>query len=587
MDATGHSPATLLSLLRGHARSIGDRRALLYLERGERPVDGASFAELDASARAAARSLRDSGLAHKPVLLALPPGLDFVRCFLGCLYAGAVAVPVPYPIQQRNWDRLRRIAEAARPAAILTARSAAASRNLAEVVVERRSSAPMRVLAADEVLAGTPLDDVSLPEPGDLAFIQYTSGSTSRPKGVAVTHGNIMANEAMIKAAFGHDSNTVVVSWLPLHHDMGLIGSVLQPLYVGGQCILMSPLAFLQKPVRWLWAIQNYRGTTSGAPNFGYELCVCVIDERQVAGLDLTSWQLAFCGAEPVRLHTMRRFVGKFAGCGFADTALYPCYGLAEATLFVSGRAHGSGVRHRGIGRKVTPPQLAGTGNRRELVSCGSPWLGGGVVILDIERPIALPAGIIGEIGVSGPHVSPGFWSAAASAVIPDTDRQAIVNGDAVLRTGDLGFVADGELYIAGRLKDMIIIHGTNIYAEDVEAIVSDLPEADCLRLVACFGIERDSGEAMVLVGELTGKALPADGGKAVLTTIGRAVGEAFGAIPAASLLVARGGLPVAASGKLQRGLARARYLKGALPVLAAGGPLAATLPAAAVRSTS
>jgi acyl-CoA synthetase (AMP-forming)/AMP-acid ligase II len=333
----------------------------------------------------------------------------------------------------------------------------------------------------------------------------------------------------------------------------------------------MSPFAFLQRPVRWLRAISTYRATTSGGPNFGYELCLRAIGESQLAGIDLSSWRLAFSGAEPVRAATMRKFSERFAAAGFDPGALYQCYGLAEATLFVSGRKAGSGISCRAAPPLSQTTRVALTPSRRELVSCGWPRRGGSIVILSLNRAEPVAAGETGEICVAGDNVSPGFWSRELPGVAPDTDRQVDFAGKTWLRTGDLGLVADGELFVAGRLKDMVIIYGANVYAEDVEATVMALPEASCLRLAACFGLEGERSEALVIVGELAEKSLSPDGGDALLDAVGKAVGDAFGTVPADILLVGRGHLPVTASGKIQRGLARARFLAGELRPLATG----------------
>ncbi len=562
----GRVAPTLVDRIRARADQTGQRPALIFLERGEREGARASYADLDRAAQAVARSLLDAGAGNRPVLVALPAGIDFVYAFLGCLYAGAFAVPAPYPQQRRHWERLFGILADAGPAAILTAGELAADPDFSA----RCGAMSARPIAIGTALAAAPRETVLSPNPSDLAFIQYTSGSTTRPKGVAVTYRNLAANQAMIADAFDDDENSVGVHWLPLHHDMGLIGGILQPLYVGALGVFMSPFAFLQNPARWLRAITAYRATTSGGPNFGYDLCLRKIGPQLLGDLDLASWRVAHCGAEPVRSATMRAFAERFAACGFAAGALYPCYGLAEATLFVSGRGVGDGISCRSAPPLSSQARLALTPGRRELVSCGWPRRGAGVAILALDRAEALPEGAIGEICVSGDNVTPGFWSGEFTEIAPDTTRRVECGGRIWLRTGDLGFVAGGELFIAGRLKDMMIIHGTNIYAEDVEATVMALPQASCLRLTACFAIELERAEAMVVVCELADKAPPTDGiGNALFVAIRRAVGEAFGTIPAHSLLVARGDLPVTASGKIRRGTARARYLAGALSPVA------------------
>jgi acyl-CoA synthetase (AMP-forming)/AMP-acid ligase II len=558
---------TIVDVIRSRVRTDRDRPALVFLERGEREAERVTYGELDRAARALAAALLDAGAEAKPVLVALPSGVHFVRAFLGCLYAGAYAVPAPYPFQRRNWDRIAGIMFDVGPTVVLTTDEMASDPMFSASCCESST----RIIPIDAALSIPPIDAPASPEPADIAFIQYTSGSTTRPKGVVVTYRNLAADQAMIAEAFGDDENSVGVHWLPPHHDMGLIGGILQPLYVGALGVFMSPFAFLQRPVRWLRAISDYRATTSGGPNFGYELCLRAIGASQFAGLDLSSWRLAFSGAEPVRAATMRKFAERFGACGFDPAALYPCYGLAEATLFVSGRNAGSGISCRAAPLLSETARAALTSSRRELVSCGWSRQEGSIAILALDRAEPVGGGETGEICVAGDNVSPGFWSRELASVVPDTDRQVDFAGRTWLRTGDLGFIADGELFVAGRLKDMMIIYGANIYAEDVEATVMALPEAAGLRLAACFGIERERSEAMVVVGELIEKSLPPDGGVALVDAISKAVGDAFGTVPADVLLVGRGNLPVTASGKIQRGLTRARFLAGELRPLATG----------------
>jgi acyl-CoA synthetase (AMP-forming)/AMP-acid ligase II len=559
-------PSNMVELLSARAQSHGDRTAMVFLERGEREVGRASYADLDRSARIVGSVLRDAGAASRPVIVALPAGIDFIRCFLGCLYAGAYAVPVPYPLQRRHWDRIEGIARAAKPAAIITDRTA---RDASDSIGEWGG----QILTVPEVFAGSPLASVPNPSGSTLAFIQYTSGSTGKPKGVAVTHGNVMANQAMIAEGFGHTEALIVANWLPLHHDMGLIGCILQPLFIGGLSVFMSPLAFLQRPSRWLKAISDWRATTAGAPNFGYDLCVRAVGEEQIRGIDLSSLKVAFCGAEPVRPRTMRAFAAKFAPHGFDPAALYPCYGQAEATLFVSGRNAGSGLRTHSADRESTGER--GVAGARELVSCGWPRMSCEVLIVGAGDAI-LPEGVTGEICVGGDNVSRGFWSHEIGAEVPDDARELRIGGKRYLRSGDLGFISDGEIYIAGRLKDMLIIHGANIYAEDVEETVMSLSKAALLRSTACFGIEREHGEAMVIVCELAQKSVEQAEGAALLKAATSAIGEDHGTTPTAALLVARGTIPTTASGKIQRSRLRERFLRGELAPLLATGVLPA-----------
>ena len=345
--------ATLTSFLSRRAAEQGERPAFVFLAEGEDEGERLTYRELDRKARVIAGTLRESLAPGERALLLYPPGLEFIAAFFGCLYAGVIAVPA-YPPRRsdRTQGRLRSIVRDADPRmALTTAALFGAARAAEDEAGESGFLQRIPELAAVRWVATDTLDgsggemEPAEPAPSAVAFLQYTSGSTGTPKGVMVTHANLLHNERMISAVCRHGEDTVMVGWLPLYHDMGLIGNVLQPLYVGGSAVLMAPVAFLQKPLRWLKAISRYQGHTSGGPNFAYDLCVRRIGEDERRGLDLSSWRVAFNGAEPVRAETLERFAEAFAGCGFRRDALYPCYGLAEATLFVTGGDHGRAPR--------------------------------------------------------------------------------------------------------------------------------------------------------------------------------------------------------------------------------------------------
>ncbi|MCI0409568.1 MAG: fatty acyl-AMP ligase, partial [Acidobacteria bacterium] len=328
--------------------------------------------------------------------------------------------------------------------------------------------------------------------PDSLAFLQYTSGSTGNPKGVMVSHGNLMANQRAIQEAFGHTEETIVVGWLPLYHDMGLIGNLLQPLYLGSTAILMSPLAFLEQPARWLRAISKYRAATSGGPNFAYELCARKVTSEQKRGLDLSGWALAFNGSEPVRASTLARFADAFAECGFRREAFFPCYGLAEATLFVTGRriAIGPDVACA-VRTEHNRPNVVRTA--QALVNCGHAWTDHAVYIVDPKTQTPCPDGQEGEIWVSGPSVAQGYWSrteesertfrATLQAIDPRLQAAGVESiayslkseaSDSFLRTGDLGILDRGDLFVTGRIKDLIILRGRNYYPHDLEQALDE-----------------------------------------------------------------------------------------------------------------
>jgi len=563
-------PATLASLLRSRAAELGEKTAFVFLADGEAEGGRLTYAELDGRARAIASVLRESLAPGDRVLLLYPPGLEFIAAFFGCLYAGVIAVPAyPPRLNDRSQARLRAIARDAEPRAALTtgailhAATAEGSGFLARVP----ALAAVRWIATD-ALEGSAAE-IPEPDPASVAFLQYTSGSTSTPKGVMVTHANLLHNERMIGEAFRQDESSVVVGWLPLYHDMGLIGNVLQPLYAGGSCVLMAPVAFLQKPLRWLQAIDRWRGTTSGGPNFAYELCLRKIGDTEKAGLDLSSWSLAYNGAEPVRAETLERFAEAFATCGFRPEAFFPCYGLAEATLFVSGGVAGAVPRvarvdAAALERNEARPAVRDAEERR-LVSCGPVWSEQRIAVVDPESGEELPAGRVGEIWIAGPSVARGYWR-NPEATEHEFHARLDTGEGPFLRTGDLGFVRDGELYVTGRIKDLVIIRGRNHYPQDVE-LTAERSHPD-LRpgCGAAFSVEVGGEERLVLVQEVERRRR--EGFEEIAEAVRRAVAEEHEVQVHDVVLMRVGTVPKTSSGKIQRRASRSLYLAGELEVV-------------------
>jgi amino acid adenylation domain-containing protein len=537
-------PSTLAGLLQARVAEQPDREAYLFLGDGEIETERLTWGELDGRARAIATALLESVKPGGRALLLYPPGLEFVAAFFGCLYAGVVAVPAyPPRLNDRSQSRLQSIARDASPGAALTTTSiAAAAGVLSERVPELAGS---RWIATDALPPAAGSRSFPEPDPASIAFLQYTSGSTAAPKGVMVTHANLVHNERMIGQAFAMDEDSVVVGWLPLYHDMGLIGNVLQPLHAGARCVLMSPVSFLQRPRRWLEAIDRYRGTTSGGPNFAYELC---LRKASPEDLDLSSWRLAFNGAEPVRASTLERFAEVFAPSGFRREAFYPCYGLAEATLFVSGGEPGQSPR-------IDPPR----------VGCGHAWMGQRIVIADPETREELPSGAEGEIWVAGPSVAAGYWGNPEAT---ERDfRARLAGGDGpFLRTGDLG-VLEGHLFVTGRIKDLIILRGRNHYPQDIELTAERSHPDIHPGGGAAFSVEIAGEERLVLVQEVERRRdQDLDG---IADAVRRAVAEEHEVQPYEVVLVRSGTVPKTSSGKVQRHAARARYLAGVAGELA------------------
>jgi len=568
---------SLIELLRKRADERPDVPVYTFLE-GEEERWRLTCGELDFQARAIGALLQQEGMQGERILLLYPPGLEFIAAFWGCLYAGAVAVPV-YPPKPNHPDpRVLAIARDARPRAVM---APAASLDRLQAFAARLPELAGVSWLTTGRLTPDLADDWRHPGSavGTLAFLQYTSGSTSLPKGVMVSHGNLLHNEEMIRRAFAQSEESVVVGWLPLYHDMGLIGNVLQPLYVGGRCILMSPLAFLQKPLRWLAAIHRYRATTSGGPNFAYELCVRKTTPEQRAGLDLSSWSLAYSGAEPVRGETLDRFSAAFAPYGFRRSAFYPCYGLAEATLFVSGGTAGADPVVRAFDRPAlemgTVEPAAPASGSRSLVGCGQPWMGQEVAIVDPESGVEHPPGRVGEIWVAGPSVAQGYWDRKEAT---DCAFGARLDGRGpFLRTGDLGFLRDGVLFVAGRLKDLIILRGRNYYPEDLELAAESAHPDLRPGCGAAFSVETEGEESLVIVLELDRRAKGEPG--AVLDAVRAVVAEVQEVQAQEVVLVRTGTVPKTSSGKVQRHACRAAYLAGALEVVARSAAAAEDAP--------
>ncbi len=412
--AGGADVATFFDLVRNHAQQQGSSKALTFLRDGESENARLTYAELDERAQSIAGWLQENGCAGERVMLLYPSGLEFVAAFLGCLYAGAIAVPASPPRMNRNALRLMSMVHDAQATLALTTQSLM---DRTRRLFDEAGMATLGLVASEDMETGAAhLWRKPESSRNHLAFLQYTSGSTSEPKGVMVSHRNLLENHRMMEHSFGQTEHSKIVTWLPLFHDMGLIGNVLQALYLGVECIILPPEAFLVKPVRWLAAISRYRATFSGAPNFAYQLCAQKITAEQRATLDLSCWESAFVGAEPVRHASLEQFSEAFEGCGFRREALYPCYGLAEASLFVSGAGKLAGARRAWFSSpalekhrvaEVSPLES----EARPLVSCGRTWLEQQIAIVDPEACRRCAPDEVGEIWVSGLRVACGYWN--------------------------------------------------------------------------------------------------------------------------------------------------------------------------------
>ncbi|WP_405915026.1 fatty acyl-AMP ligase [Streptomyces sp. NBC_00728] len=581
---------SLVDLLTTHASRQPDRTAYRYLVTGDcdGEIQDISYGRLAERSRAVAAWLQERGLAGSRAMLLYPPGIEFICGYLGCLSAGVVAVPgVPPQGRSQNHRallRMKRLIADADAKVILGGREVIAA--LATMSEHLPELAEITCVATEDVpdeAAG------SWREPDltadSVAFLQYTSGSTSAPRGVMVTHGNLLDNERVITERMGHTPDVIeeydhelFVSWLPVYHDMGLIGPVLNAAYLGVTATLFSPLHFLQRPERWLTAVSRYRPHTSGGPNFAYELCLKQATPDLLDGLDLSRWKVAFNGAEPVRAATLRRFAETFAPAGFRRESLYPCYGLAEATLIVTGSsvqapptladadadADADAAATDGVGT-VTG---AGPGDAA-AVGSGRPGPGITVVIADPERQEELPEGEVGEIWVSGGSVARGYWRNALAT--RETFRATLKGREGrFLRTGDLGCLRDGELFVTGRLKDLMVIDGRNHYPQDLELSAEMSHWALRPGCTAAFSVDGGGeGEQPVVVAETAPEA--AGESEKIIDLIRGAIGEAHGLPVRDVVLVHPGTIPKTSSGKIQRRASRAAYLEGTLSLV--GGP--------------
>ncbi len=577
---------TLVHVLRTRAALQPERLAYTFLLDGEEDEVRITYRDLDRQARAIGALLQSMGAAGQRVLLIYPASLDYVAAFYGCLYAGAVAVPAYPPRPNRPMPRIRAIAA---DAGALVALTTSAIFSSIEKRIEDLPDLKAIQWRVTDLLSEELAADWRDPgaDRGTLAFLQYTSGSTSTPKGVMVSHGNLMHNEELIRRVCEHSGETPCVSWLPLYHDLGLIGNMLQSLYIGTPCTLMSPVSFLQSPIRWLRAISRHRGHTSGGPNFAYELAVAKTTPEQREGLDLSSWRVAFNGAEPVRHDTLERFARTFGRYGFDRRALFPCYGLAETTLIVSG-----GSPHEPhLSRLYDPAALAGNQAKelqqpgavgRRLVSSGRPLGDLRVVIAEPETGARLPEGRVGEIWVGGGSVAGGYWD--RPEVTAETFDATTRDGEGpYLRTGDLGFLDGGELFITGRLKDLIIIRGSNHYPQDIELTVERSHPALRPGCGAAFAVEIDGEERLVVVQEVE-RSERSTSVEEIGAAAARAVFEEHELQLFALALIKPGAIPKTTSGKIQRRQSKADYLGGELELLGEWKQGAVSQPAAAAR---
>jgi acyl-CoA synthetase (AMP-forming)/AMP-acid ligase II len=570
---TRHEVETLVDLLRLRAQNQVGYTAYTFLQDGETESISLTYKELDEKARAIAAYLQSMNAAGSRALLLYPPGLEFIAAFFGCLYASVVAVPAYPPRPNQNMSRLQAIVSDAEATLALTTTSLLG--NIESRFAENPEFANLLWLATDRTFNDL-TETWQEPEidKNALAFLQYTSGSTGTPKGVMISHGNFLHNSALIQKSFGDTPLSRGVSWLPPYHDMGLIGGVLQPLYVGAPMILMPAVAFIQKPIRWLQAISRYQVTTSGGPNFAYDLCIRKIKPEQRASLDLSNWELAFTGAEPIRAETLEEFARTFADCGFRKEAFHPCYGMAETTLIISGTLKSAPpvVRYINSAALEHNQAMPSTTNDEEgitraIVGCGRS-LEEKILIVDPESLTPCPENKVGEIWVYGPSVACGYWNRPDLTEKTFSGYLANTGEGPFLRTGDLGFLQDGELFVTGRIKDVIIIRGQNHYPQDIELTVEKSHPSLRPSCGAAFTVEIKGEERLVIVQEVERNYLRSLNVNEVVGNIYQAVAAQHSLQVYATVLVKTGSIPKTSSGKIQRFACRSGFLNGTLNVV-------------------
>ncbi|WP_428699593.1 fatty acyl-AMP ligase [Stappia sp.] len=572
---------TLWGLLDGFAATRPDEKAFLYLGPDNIEQEVLTYAELLRLARVYGQRLRQHSRPGDRVILMFPSGLAFVVAFFACHFAGVVPVPMVPLKGQRLRNTVHAIAENCAASVVLS------NVEQAELVHAQLSPLPSyreaTYIAVDlDNGSPAPVADAHEASPQELAFIQYTSGSTSVPRGVMVSHANLAANLEMMAEAFGNDDTPTYVGWAPLYHDMGLIANVLEPFYLGSFCILMSPNLFAHRP--WLWpkAISDYRAVVSGGPNYAYDLCIERRDQILEAGFDLSSWKLAFNSAEPVRAGTLERFTKTFEPIGFRPHTFYPCFGMAEATLLITGGSRKEepivrSVSRGGLARGSAGPP-ADEKDETLAVGCGRALRDETLRIVDPETSAALPDGEVGEIWVAGPHIPEGYWGHEQASKDTFHARVDGEPGPRFLRTGDLGFVLDNELYVTGRHKDLIIVRGHNIYPQDIEYMAER----------AWPGLKKNSGAAFAVEDPETGiqtlvlaqevmmgnrQAIDIDAAtKAIRQEILKEADVTVHKI----VLLDPGSIPKTSSGKIRRAETRIRYLEETLSILSRRSPATA-----------
>jgi acyl-CoA synthetase (AMP-forming)/AMP-acid ligase II len=577
--------ATLVDILQTRAMEQPHQTIYNFLVDGESESVSLTYGQLEQKAKAIAARLQSVCAPQDRVLLLFPAGLDYITAFFGCLYAGVIAIPAYPPRPNRSLNRIHNILSNAQTDLALT--DSETLQGLERQLANTTELQNLRWITTDALEDSLALDwQKPMVAATDIAFLQYTSGSTAEPKGVKIAYQNLLHNLKAIHHCFRHSPQSKGVIWLPPYHDMGLIGGVLQPLFGDFPVTLMSPLMFLQNPLRWLKAISRDGATTSGGPNFAYDLCVRKFKPELLRGLDLSTWEVAFNGAEPINHETLTKFAETFAPYGFNYDAFYPCYGMAEATLIISGGSQNAAIVSKTVQGKALEQNKIAIADAQEphphtLVSCGRCLPDQKLAIANPETLMSCLPGEVGEIWVSGASIAQGYWeqpeitAATFNAYLKDTGEGPY------LRTGDLGFIDQGELFFTGRLKDMIVIKGRNHYPQDIEKTVEETSTWIRPSCVASFSVDLEGEEKLIILAEVERKYWTSNRSQAksngknpsevimsvkeLTQVIRREIAKNHDLQVHSTLLLKPGSLPKTSSGKIQRHACRTDFLDQAV----------------------
>ena len=570
---------TLVDVLRLHAQQQPDKVAFKYIDNNLKTTGERTYRQLHCRAGSIANHLKKKYRSGERLLLVFPHGLEFIDAFLACLYGGIIAVPVPPVTNKRPyWDRINKIIKNSDISGVFTVEKYAG--HLISNLVDSHSRAFSEVTSIESVILSGDEKNEAFERVTNVAFLQYTSGSTGFPKAVAITHNSIMANQKLIQQNFNTSNSTIGCGWLPMFHDMGLIGNILHTIYLGSFIVLLSPMSFVAKPLLWLQVISRFRVTVCGGPNFAYDLCVNKITEQHRDTLDLSTWQVAFIGSEPVRPEVIKAFNNKFSQCRFDPNAFHPCYGLAEACLFVAGclvkEPPVTMIFDRAQLQQQTSPLRAldpknlknNTSKTVQLVAAGQLDESNDVRIVDQNTGIECSEGVIGEIWVANQDVQNSYWkdSERSRETFNAFDNQG--NGP-FLRTGDLGFVLQSQLFVTSRLKDLVIIRGKNYAPQDIEESVQQCDKALQRDAGVAFSLPSENGdECLVIVQEVRRNYMRSTDLEDVIRNIRRAVLRDQEIDPAVVVLIRPASLPKTSSGKVQRKITKSRYVNNELLVI-------------------